>query len=258
MAHRTATLAAGGVLAGLLTAQAVASPLLREQARVLAAGSGALLYRETHWVSPDAGADRWVLYQCADGTAFARKRVAAATGSAPNFAFEDGRDGYREGVRGTGGRRTVFVRAASGAETGRTLEVPANGVIDAGFDAAVREHWDALMDGQSVRMQFLVPSRKRFYPVRVQRIAATRWNGVRAERLRMRLDAWFGFAVPDVHLVYASADRRLLEFAGTGNVRDARGANPHVRIVFEPSARPAQPADVRAAMRMPLDGRCAF
>ena len=250
---------AGALAASLAAGGAVGAPLSREEARVHAAGNGALLYRETHFVAPGGSGERWVLYRCPDGSPFARKRVApAAAPATPNFAFEDGRDGYREGVRGTDRSRAVFVRGEDGAETARTVQVPADGVIDAGFDAAVRGHWQALMAGESVRMQFLVPSRKRFYPVRVQRVGATRWNGIEAQRLRMRLDAWFGFAVPDVQLVYASRDQRLLEFAGTGNVRDGRGANPQVRIRFAPAPAAATAADVQAAIRAPLDGRCPF
>ena len=82
-------------------------------------------------------------------------------------------------------------------------------MIDAGFDAAVRAHWDTLMAGRPLRLQFLVPSRQRFFPVRVQRVGDVAWRGVRAERLRMQLDSWLGFAVPEVQLVYARDDRRL-------------------------------------------------
>ena len=71
-------------------------------------------------------------YRCADGKPFARKRVVAATSPAmPEFALEDARDGYREGVRGGGGKRSVFVRAPGRQESSRPLSPPADGVIDA-------------------------------------------------------------------------------------------------------------------------------
>lgn len=78
---------------------------LRESANVYAAGSGQLLYREVHLIIPGPTLERWVLYQCADGEAFARKQVQSLQRpESPNFAFEDGRSGLREGVRGTAGR----------------------------------------------------------------------------------------------------------------------------------------------------------
>lgn len=236
-----------------------AGPVLREDAEVFANGGSRLLYRETHWVVPGSQAVRWVVYECPDGTPFARKKVTGvANSTTPNFSLEDGRDGYREGVRG-GARRTVFVD--EGADTGeqtQTLAVPADGVIDAGFDQAVKAAWPRLMKGEAVRMQFLVPSRKRFYPVRVERVGAVEKRGVAAEQLRMTLDAWFGFAAPEVDLAYSKQDRRLLEFSGTGNVRDARGRNPQVRIAFDAKARQASPAAMKAAVGEPLVGRCRF
>lgn len=218
-----------------------------------------LLYRETHWTTAGPKPERWVVYRCADGQAFARKRVVAtASPAAPDFALEDARDGYREGVRGAAGSRSVFVRVPGKAESSRALSIPPDGVIDAGFDAAVRKQWQALGKGEPVRLKFLLPSRQRFFPVRVQRVASTTWNGIPAERLRMKLDAWFGFAVPEVTLTYARDDRRLLEFAGTGNVRDGRGDYPQVRIVFDKTAKPATAQDITDARALPLTGRCRF
>lgn len=259
MQHCTNRIAACAAVFCLATiGDADAAALLREEARVLAADTGRLLYRETHWRAPGTSPTRWVLYRCADGKPFARKRVAGGTPASPDFSLEDGRDGYREGVRSASGKRAVFVREPGRAETSRTLAVPAGGVIDAGFDAAVRRHWPALMRGEAVRLQFLVPSRKRFYPVQVRRAGATEWNGIQAERLHMRLDAWYGFAVPDVALVYGRDDRRLLEFAGTGNVRDARGRNPQVRVVFDRAARTASQGELDSAIAAPLAARCDF
>ena len=224
-------------------------------AEVRSVDGARLLYRESHFVRVGARSERWVAYRCPDGAVFARKHVDGAS-SAPAFALEDGR-GYAEGLRGSGNTRGAYVRK-DGDRDERSVRVPADGVVDAGFDAAVRAQWDALMRGQSLRLQFLVPSRQRFYPVRVERAGSLDWRGIPAERLRMRLDSWFGVAVPDVNLVYARDDRRLLEFAGTGNIRDARGGNPQVRIAFEPRARAADDGQVAALRGDPLRGRCAI
>lgn len=230
-----------------------------EQADVFSAKDGRLLYRESHYVLGGAARDRWVLYLCPDARVFARKHVQAKGQPAtPDYAFDDGRDGYREGVRSGGQTSTLYVRDGGGKDETQRLAVPADGVIDAGFDAAVRTHWDELMRGKVVRMQFLVPSRKRFYPLRVQRMGSIDWRGQRAERFRMRLDTWFGFAVPDVALVYGRDNRRLLEFNGTGNVRDRRGGNPQVRIAFDEAPRDASRAEIAAIPRQPLSGRCDF
>lgn len=229
-----------------------------EQADVFAADGTRLLYRESHYVLPGDRPQRWVLYRCPDGRAFARKQVQATPSPmAPSFALLDGRDGYAEGVRGAGGSRVAYAGVRN-AQASASVAVPANGVVDAGFDVAVRTHWNDLMRDRTVRLQFLVPSRKRFFPVRVERVGQNPWNGIPAERLRMRMDAWFGFVVPAVELVYSRADQRLLEFKGTGNVRDAHGGNPQVRISFRAAPTDVPLGDLAAARAASLEGGCRF
>lgn len=243
------------LLAGLSGAVCAADGLTRREEAQVFARDGRLLYRETHWSAGGDDPRRLVLYRCADGRPFARKRVLAqGSPLAPDFELVDARDGYREGVRTLGAVREV----RAGQSPGIAVSVPANGVIDAGFDAAVRRHWDELMAGQTVRMQFLVPSRQRFYPVTLRRDAAVDWRGVPAERLRMQLDRWFGFVVPPIFVTYARDDRRLLEFAGTGNLRDTQLDFPQVRIAFAPERLAAAAGEVAAAQALALDGRCRF
>lgn len=233
----------------------VSAAVLRDQADVRGVTDGRLLYRESHYLERDGASERWVLYRCPDGKPFARKHVSATQAPmAPNFALEDGRDGYREGVRDGKDARIVYAGVREAVST-KTLVVPADGVIDAGFDAAVRAHWHALLAGKAVELRFLVPSREQFYPVRVQRIAGGAGEP-RTMQLRMRLATWFGFAIPDVLLVYGLDDRRLRAFSGTGNIRDARGRNPQVRIAFAPQAATASREEFARIKTLPLDGRC--
>ena len=245
------------LLATLPLAAFASSSVVHDRAEVRQLGTGRLLYRESHYLPGDSPGERWVLYLCPDGTPFARKRVTASTQPmAPNFRLEDGRDGYREGVRGGDGQRVVY--AGNGAGDARALPLPIDGVIDAGFDEAIRRHWDALQRGEAVSLRFLVPSRKQFFPVRVQRVDTGEGTRPRTMALRMRLATWFGFAVPDVQLVYRIEDRRLLVFSGTGNVGDARNRYPQVRIAFSPRPETASTDELARMQREPLSGRCAF
>lgn len=220
-----------------------------------------LLYRETHWRYADAKvAQRLVLYRCPDGQAFARKRVIdGAQAEAPNFDFSDGRDGYREGVRGRGGGREVYVQDDARAPLRtRAVKLPRDAVIDAGFDAMVRARWDTLSQGRAIAIPFLLPSRFDFLDLKLAATAPTRVDGRPARRLRMSLDRWYGFAIPAVELTYADADRRLLEFRGIGTVRDRRGRPLDVRIAFpaDAVARDATRAEIERAAAMPLVRSC--
>lgn len=238
---------------------AAAQTVQRQEGRAYAATDGRLLYRETHWLQGSAEApSRLVLYRCADGRPFARKWMTPqGSPQTPDFVFDDGRDGHQEGVRGGGSARTVYSRADAGAPTvSSALRIPPDAVVDAGFDAAVRRHWSALQAGQGVAFQFLLPSRQRLVPLRLQRTGSVNWQGQPAQRLQMKLDAWFGFAVPAVNLVYASADRRLLQFSGTGNIRDGKGRYPQVRVEFPAMPVSTSAAELAAARAQPLVKTC--
>lgn len=233
--------------------------ILRQEARAYARKGETLLYRESHWrYRQDGLAHRLVLYRCPDGRAFARKTVVErVSAQAPDFDFEDARDGYREGVRSGPRGRTVYVRPSTdAAPRERPLALPSGGVIDAGFDASVRLHWDALRAGRDVDQPFLLPSRMAFVPVSLRPGGAVRWSGIPAQRLTMRLDRWYGFIAPTMQLTYADADQRLLEFAGIATIRDDAGNHQDVRIVFPDPAAPADPDALRQARATPLVRSC--
>ena len=148
---RSSTLCLGALLAAAAGPVPAHAAVLVQQALAHDRDTGTLRYRESHWLYREGGvARRLVLYQCPDGRAFARKTVReGAAAQAPDFDFEDGRDGYREGVRSTPTGRLVYVRERAGAPVReRQLELPANVVIDAGFDASVRRRWRDLAAGR--------------------------------------------------------------------------------------------------------------
>jgi hypothetical protein len=220
---------------------------------------GAPAYREVHMLYESGGDPaRLVLYRCMDGSAFARKILVERTAvTTPDFDFVDGRTGYREGVRTLKGRREVYWRkSADAAERTKLLDIPANAVIDAGFDAMVRAHWSSFSTNAGLSASFLLPSAMRFLKVKIERVKKTPAAGV--SHLRMKLDTWYGFAVPDTELDYRDSDRLLQRFKGIGSIRDAHGRNQAVRIEFPGGlrGRHASAGEIEAARRLPLTGRC--
>jgi len=224
-------------------------------------GTDRIAYRETHWLFDRGGVrERLVLYRCADGTPFGRKSLREVPSAlAPDFDFEDARDGYREGVRSDHGVRVVFVRrnARAALET-RPLLARANAVLDAGFDAFVRLHWQELGAGRAPRLEFLIPSRFEYLEFTLAGVHDAVVEGAPLRRLKMRLAAWYGVAVPGIDLTYAG-DGRLLEFDGVGNVHDAAGKNQDVRIVYPAGMLQSQVSDseIARAAAEPLVSGCA-
>ncbi|KGI79128.1 hypothetical protein LF63_0100990 [Oleiagrimonas soli] len=219
-----------------------------------------VLYREQHFLFDSADGPReLVLYRCPDGRPFARKWLDTRTPQTPDFALLDARSGYREGVRTQDGRREVYVHRVGAKDTPQAaLTMSPNAVIDSGFDAFVRTHWDALAAGRTLKVEFLVPSRLKFMHFKVARRddpAAARHDEM---VLRLQLDSWIAFALPHIDVGYALDTRRLRWFRGLSNLRDLRGENLTVSLRYPSDLREdrAPAAALQAARDASLDGRC--
>ena len=243
------------------SATPVDAPFVHMYTGIARAASGeSVLYREDHYRYTTGGEPHvLVLYRCPDGKPFARKTADVRQPLAPDFDLYDARNGYREGVRTRQGVREVYVHAV-GAEGERSARLPAAStpVIDSGFDAFVRAHWDALAAGKHLKINFLVPSRLKFMDFVIMRhhdaAAAKRGEMV----LRLKLDSWIAFALPHIDVGYDRDNHRLRWFRGLSNLRDLRGDNITVVLRYPPDLRktdvPVQ--TLEAARTAPLDGRC--
>ncbi|KRG70698.1 hypothetical protein ABB29_05865 [Pseudoxanthomonas dokdonensis] len=244
------------VLAWPLT---LAATELQRSEGVASNADGRPLYREIHWQRGGDAGEHWVLYTCPDGAPFARKWLPAATSAlARGYRLEDRRSGQQATVTVSADNVAIDWTEQRGASARqRQLPLPAQAVIDTGFDAAVRRHWSELMDGKAITLPFLVPGRQRFYPVQVQRQRALDWRGQPAQAIQVELDTWYGAVAPRLALVYADSDRRLLEFNGTSNLRDEAGDYPQVVVRF--AAPPATASDQQRQRdwQRPLVAQCA-
>ncbi|AWH21593.1 MULTISPECIES: hypothetical protein [Stenotrophomonas] len=243
----------------LLPVCAHAEPAPLRSEGVATTADGRVAYREVHWQQgPDEGAQRWVEYRCGSGQPFARKQLPA-TGrpAARGYTLQDRRSGQAATLDVSATAVQVQWReAGDAAPVQARVALPADAVIDAGFDAAVRQHWDTLLRGQPVTLSFLVPGRQRFYPLKVQYRGALQWQGQPAQSFAVRLDAWYGAVAPGLSLVYANADRRLLEFNGTSNLRDGKGRYPQVRVTFRNPPVPASRSQWQREQELPLVASC--
>ena len=219
--------------------------------------SRALLYREQHLIRRADGkpTERLVLYRCADGTAFARKRVDYRRSmQAPEFSFEDVRLGYAEGLRRTGGGHTVWVRDARGqSERSAALDDAASRLVaDAGFDEFIRSQWTTLVSGQSVPLRFAVPSRLQTLGFKVDRQGPQTLGREPAETFRLKLGGVLGWVAPHIDVAYGRDSRRLLRFEGLSNLRSDDGRSQLVARIEFAAPAPAAEGQWRAAERQAL------
>lgn len=214
------------------------------------------LYREHHVLRYRDGrlVERTVLYACANGAAFARKRVTYVDDQAPDFVFDDASSGMREGVLGEGAAGTMFYKGSHRAvEKSAPLPHMPGLVVDAGFDNFVPAHWGALMRGAPVPLPFLVISRLQVMNFEVQHLRAEQFDGQAAEVFRMKPARIPGLLFSGIELTYDAVDHRLVRYEGLTDVRDASGENMQANIEFHASDRkPSSAEAVAMAQAAPL------
>ena len=254
------TLAAAVAVTAMAETPTAPGAIRQLEGKAYALSDGHLMYLESHWLYDDHGnPSRLVLYRCPDGKPFARKRLHDdGYPQAPDFELHDARRGYREGVRSSNGQRIVFVRTSrSATERSASFSTAPMPVIDAGFDAYIRAHWNQLGQHGSDTVPFLIPSRLGTLKFSVKRLTDTVVNGRPAREYRLGLDSWIGFALPHIELAYDASTKELLRFVGLANIRSDSGDNVRARIVFDPSQdTTVSHANLLAAERAPLDGQC--
>lgn len=227
-----------------------------------AIAGGDLLYRETHFQFADGnGAEQLVLYRCPDGRPFARKHSHEdGNAQTPDFDLVDARLGYREGVRRRGDQREVYVqRTPTQPEQADLLRVPPDGVIDSGFDVFAQKHWQELQRGDTVRFNFLVPSRRTFFAFKVNKIANPA-APPGALTFRLSSGSWFSFMLPHIDITYDVATRHLVRYEGLSNIRGANGKNLQVRYEYPKIGvnHDVAQADIAAALSAPLASSCTL
>jgi hypothetical protein len=209
------------------------------------------LYREYHILRYRDGrlAERTVLYSCADGAVFARKRMTYVQAAAPDFDFIDASNGMQEGVRTQGAARSMFFKAdQAAAERSAPLPQSSELVVDAGFEAFVQAHWNDLMRRPAVPLRFLVPSRLQAMEFEVQHLRSDHFEGKPTEVFRMKLSGVLGMLFSGIELAFSATEHWLVHYEGLSDLRDPSGSNLQVNIVFpSEERRPSSPQAAAAA-----------
>ena len=225
--------------------------------------AGKLLYREQHLIwTRDGQARRLVVYRCPGGSAFARKHLRVVDDpDTPDFRLRDSANGQQVQARRSAGGIALDFRAGSGATMHeKQLPLPAQAIIDAGFNAYVQQHWGALLTGKTRKVRFLVPSRREWMGFTVQRVDNAKAVPAGSVTFRLKLGDWFAFLLPHVDVRYRLADHHLLDYRGPSNLSDERGDNPWVDIVFPADQvhKVLSAQTLARAETAPLDGHCTL
>lgn len=192
------------------------------------------LYSETHCVSDDA-LKRSVAYRDTDDQLIAHKLLNYEGGpTTPSFVQHNLYDGETVAVELRSGNVDITVTDRQGdpkqVSARPDAELPL--VIDAGFDAYVTQHWDALVAGQSKRFQFPVAAQDGLFNLRIS-AARCSYAPSTDQCFLLELDNWaLRWLADSIELGYDAGQKRLVRYRGLSNIGDGAGAGQVVDIRY--------------------------
>ncbi len=211
--------------------------LVERVGQAYALGSDQLLYTEHHRERVDDGrvVASEVTYRDAAGDRFAVKSLDfSANALAPDFRLSNDRAGHLEQASKRGDSIAItFKHPRRDSPEQAVVPLPADAIVDAGFDRFIETHWQELNAGETLRRYFLVPSMQEFLRFRI-RPTGTGSVGERSARIIV-LEPDSGLLrllVTPVTTWYAADEPALLRYEGVSNMRGEDGKNYKVRIDF--------------------------
>lgn len=195
-----------------------------------------LVYVERHLETWREGrlAERAVTYENAEGDVIAEKDVRyGLPAAAPSFEMTDYRTGLVESALVRETNVDLFSGVPEEGDRPKTVALPQGAVVDAGFDAFMRENFKAIDAGEKLEFDFAVPSAGRFFRFELVPRGEVAYRGTEAILVLMKpASAFLRLLVDPIELVYDRGGR-LLEFRGLSNVADGKGDRYKARIVFD-------------------------
>lgn len=197
--------------------------------------TGMFLYSETHRELVRNGRliTNTVAYRDEEGRVFAEKHIDFRKSLVmPDFQLVNSENGHLEGARGGDKQLSVHFRRLSDSRVQKaSVEIPGDGIIDAGFDRFIEQNWTALANGEILEREFLIPSQLEFYTFEIGKHDQHK-AGELAFHLQIK-SLFLQLFVPPVLVYYDAQTRSLLRYEGISNIRNDDGENFDVRIEFD-------------------------
>ncbi|CAA0121668.1 Uncharacterised protein [Halioglobus japonicus] len=196
--------------------------------------SNELLYSEVHCVSQDALA-REVVYRDSQEQLVAYKVLNYTTGSlTPSFVQDNVASNDVVAVQLEQGG--IILTTTAGESAPEMVALKPGGdypvVVDAGFDAFVRQNWDSLIAGESMRFQFPVAAREALVTLSIESTPCSYATGT-DQCFRLEPDNWlFRMLADHIELGYDADLQRLARFRGVSNISDGSDSGLAVDIHY--------------------------
>ncbi|WCL49448.1 hypothetical protein [Leptospira sp. GIMC2001] len=203
--------------------------------------SGKFIYSENHSEFYQNGEHEYSIieYKDTQEKTFARKRIDfGKKRTQPDFHMEDFRTGYYDKSKLVNPSSQEFLvehqRGSDKPVNKKTIKIPGLVVVDGGFDYFIRDDFDNVTSGQTIRGYFLLANRLDYFQCRVQKVKDFQYKGRDAVQFVLRPENFIIRTLADsIYVTYDKKTTRLLEYVGISNLQDDKAEDfPKVKIVF--------------------------
>ncbi len=195
---------------------------------------GTLLYTETHEKVSDV--THTVEYKEPDGSVFAKKTIDSSLSAiTPSFTQLNQRIGEKIAVQQQGDAMQVrYQENLTAKENVGSVNLSSGMVVDAGFDAFVKQYWTVLQSGKSMDIKYLVPSEQDYFNFRFKRTPCLENTQEGAVCFALSPISWvIKLAVDPIVVAYEPSQKALLRFTGRANIANAKGEYKKVDIYYQ-------------------------
>lgn len=197
-----------------------------------------LVYTESHFESIDNGLIEYsqVIYKDPMDNIIASKTADFSINPfMPEFSLINKKTGHKEETNYVKSEyKVIFTKSNNDSPKNSLLELPLNGISDAGFDNFIIEHWDELISGSVLKREFLIPSMMEFVNFRIYQDRLVDEAGKSLRVINIEPDNFLIRAFAGTtRLFYDSMEPKLKRFDGVSNMRDKNGNNYKVVIDYK-------------------------
>ena len=201
-----------------------------------------LLYRETHCQNDD-NLKRIVFYNNPEGESIAYKSIDYRNGfSTPSFEQISFHTGEKTAVTIDDNVVTLSYTDSNNEQTQKRFEknkysdLPM--VIDAGFDAYIRENWDNLVSGVQQKFQFPLVTRSALVELQVSASNCS-YQTKDNQCFKLEMSNWlYRMLASPIELGYSRQNRQLMRYRGLSNIEDENGDGLNVDIRYAYGEKP--------------------
>lgn len=192
------------------------------------------LYCELHYQNAD-NPTSWLVEYWQGNQVLANKYLDYTSGeTSPAVKQEDFRSGEQRIAVLDGGWSLEFIESEGIASESKNIGDFESIVIDAGFDAYVREHWPILTSGKRLKFEFASIPHLRSLKLKAEKTSTSRCVNASAEDICIAVGAanrLLSLFVGKLYLTYDS-QQRLKVFSGVVNIDGDDGKSQEANIFY--------------------------